>query len=221
MKRQYGIVVTIILLIILTGGCKKSSTPENNTTPKDYSALVINKTWWGAFAYRDQTEEYYSMHFNQDKTLDWDQLLGPFKGFWTLDGNRLTLTFEGNDTKITADIGDDKKLSHISDNTNFSEIESGQLIENPNLSLENSVWTGMQTGQTPTSIKLEFDNQHYVLPFFSGAELDPYPYSRSSSGAVIRSAYPPGSSIFLIIISESEMYGGFGSYLYPVHVTKQ
>src|SRR5450631_3524047 len=117
MNKQFSFHIAILLVIFLSGGCKKSTSQDNHATPnKDYSDSLINKTWWGTFAYKNQGDQYYSMHFNADKTLDWDQLLGFFKGFWTLDSNRLIITFEGNDTKITAIIGDDNKLRNISDN---------------------------------------------------------------------------------------------------------
>src|SRR5664279_1997353 len=102
MKKQFRLLMTTLLVIFLISGCKKSSTPDNS---KNYSTAIVDKTWWGTFTYKGQTEEYYSMHFNADSSFDWDQLLGSFKGHWSLAGNKLTLTFVGNDTKITAIVG--------------------------------------------------------------------------------------------------------------------
>jgi hypothetical protein len=220
-KKQFIVITATLLCVVLVVGCKKSTTPDNNT-PKDYSASVINKTWWGTFSYKGQTDEYYSMHFNADNTLDWDQLLGQYKGFWALDNNRLSITFVGNDTKITAKIGDDNKLSQFSDNTDFSELKTGQLVENPQIRLDNTVWTGMEKSISDSiSVKLEFNEKSQVTSTLSSQYYSYISdYSRSSSGGALWVTIE-GRDNFLVIVSENEMKGTAVSFQFPMHVTKQ
>jgi hypothetical protein len=221
MNKIIRLITSVIFCAITLCACKKETASDNNK-PKDYSTSIVNKTWWGTFSYKDQTDEYYSMHFNADNTLDWDQLLGQYKGFWTLESNRLTITFVGNDTKITAKIGDDNKLSQFSDNTDFSELKTGQLVENPLIRLENTVWTGMEKSKSDSiSVKLEFNEKSQVLSTLSSQDYRYLSdYSRFSSGGALRVTIE-GKNNFLVIVSENEMKGTAVSFQFPMHVTKQ
>jgi hypothetical protein len=206
MKKKYGTLVATLLSIFLLAGCKKSSSPDNNTS-RDYASSVINKTWWGTLADKDQSDEYYSVHFNTDNTLVWEQLSGTYNGFWALEGRQLTITFEVNDVKITADIGDDNKLSHFSDNTDFSEIKTGQLINIPDIPLENTIWEGTEKNKSLSYlVRFEFDAKKQMTTTFNGLPHVITSYSRSSSGDVVRSLIE-GANIFLVIVSDHEMKG--------------
>jgi hypothetical protein len=220
MKKQFSLIPTILIFAILFISCKKETASDSNK-PKDYAASIVNKTWWGTFAYKNQTDEYYSMYFNADNTLEWDQFLGKFKGFWVLDSNRLTITFEGNDTKITAKIGEDSTLSHFSDNTDFSEIKSGQMVGNPKITLDNTTWEGkFKHLEDSISVKLEFKEKSQFLGTFMSTQFIVSDYSSSSSGGALRLSLG-GRDVFLVIVSNTDMYGTIISYIYPIHLTKQ
>ncbi len=117
-----------VVLILSFTGCKKNSTPS----PKDYSASIKDKNWWGVVTYTGETSQYYSVHFNADNTLVWSQLSGDDPGQWTLQGKTLTIHFSGSKEKdkdeIKVDISDDDKFLAISDNTLKYEINMGNLF---------------------------------------------------------------------------------------------
>ena len=148
MKKYVSTMLVILLLTVTIFSCKKSN------GPKDYNASIKDKTWWGEFAYTGQDAEYYSVHFNVDNSLTWTQWSGDYPGQWTLNGKQLTITFTGNSVEINADISDDDKLMNISDNTANSEINSGQLIVNPKISLDNTVSVSYTHLTLPTILRV-------------------------------------------------------------------
>jgi len=164
----------MILLAAMVAGCAKSSS-------NPYDGSIKDKTWWGKIAYTGKIAENYSVHFNADNSLLWTQLSNNYEGHWTLDGKHLTISFTINTAKIEADITSDDKLENITDNTSFYNINSGQLIQNPKLSLENTVWKG------------SWVSSPYQINFLDGSKIKmiigtteyPVTYTRSASGAVI------------------------------------
>jgi hypothetical protein len=135
MKKNAETILVILFSICIMISCKKENA-------KDDSGAIRDKTWWGEFNYTGKTPEYYSVHFNADKTFTWSQMLGDYAGKWTMNGKQLTMTFVGSSLEIKADISDDNQMVNISDNTNASEINSGQLIVNPNVTIVSTVWKG-------------------------------------------------------------------------------
>ena len=77
MKKYSRILLATFLSSGILFGCKKDKTVKT-PEPKDYSLSVENKTWWGELAYTGKPIEYYSVHFNADKTLLWSQFAGVF-----------------------------------------------------------------------------------------------------------------------------------------------
>jgi len=198
MKKYLSVVVFIVMVTGIIFGCKKSN------SPKDYAAAVKDKTWWGTLTYPGKSAEYYSVHFNGDNSLTWSQIAGDYAGQWVLNGKQLTITFTGISVEIKADISDDDKLMNITDNTANSEINSGQLIVNPNISLDNTKWVGV------------FSTMSYQVSFLTGMKLNtqtsnidygPTAYARSASGAVIRFNTNSVSYVFGVITSDSIMRG--------------
>jgi hypothetical protein len=155
---------------------------NKDNTSKDYMASIKGKTWWGMFTYTGNTSEYYSVHFNEDNSLDWSQLPGDDGGQWLLDGKHLTISLTRNNVKMQADISNDDKLENVTDNSSKYEFKSGQLIPNPKLSLANTVWKG-DWGGVP--FLLTFLNDSRMKTKFGSDERE-VTYTRSSSGAAIR-----------------------------------
>jgi len=218
MKKYISIMLFAVVITGTIFSCKKSNTPG----PKDYSLSVKDKTWWGALVYTGKSTEYYSVHFNADNSLTWSQMSGDYNGQWVLTGKQLTITFSGNSVEIKADISDDDKLMNITDNTANSEITNGQLIANPNISLDNTVWKG--------SIVYSLSSTDYQITFLPGTKLQakylnvnyvPDDYTRSASGAVIRTFGGGVVPIFGVIVSDKEMKGGRITTDYPWQVSKQ
>ncbi len=174
--------ITLLLIGILFS-CKKNSAPE----PKDYTASIKDKTWWGELTYTGKATEIYCVHFNSDNTLVWGQLSGDYTGKWRLNSDILTMTFDANTAEITATVTNDDRLANILDNTSFYEINSGTKIQNPNTQLlDNTKWKGMVTDVSntvnPLPLEVNFEaNQKFKTNFVSTGST--YSYTRSSSGA--------------------------------------
>lgn len=84
MKKHISIALVIFCPSLLLS-CKKDGA-------KDYTASVAEKTWWGVFTYIGKDAEYYSVHFNADKTLSWSQFSGDYTGRWAVNGKELTMS---------------------------------------------------------------------------------------------------------------------------------
>jgi hypothetical protein len=152
--------------------------------------------------YTGKNPEYYSVHFNNNNSLIWSRQPGDYSGQWMLDGKHLTISLETNSVKIQADISNDNKLENITDNTANYEINSGQLIINPKLPLQNTVWKGMWSA---AHLQLNFFDDTKMKAGTEGFFND-LNYTRTASGAVIR--FSPGYDFMGIIISDSVMKGG-------------
>ncbi len=213
--KKYLIVILFLIASIAFLSCKKEST----TAPKDYSSSISNKNWWGTFNNAGESTQYYSVHFNEDNSLLWSQTSGDYAGTWSLNGNKLTVNFTAPTVTLTAEISDDNKLTNIITNTP-NKVNSGTLIENPNVFLENSVWNVLRT-HVPTDatilFKFTFIPNNKVL--LSGPVNGPYSYTLSSFGGSIRiNTITP---YFGVITSSTEMKGNFADANYRWQATKQ
>ena len=203
MKKYINPILVTLLLAGTACSCKKS----NSAAPKDYTASIKDKTWWGTLTYTGKTTEYYSVVFKADNSLLWSQMSGDTPGQWVLDGKALTITFTGSSVQIKANIADDDKLTGIGDNTANSEINSGQLIATPNVYLDNTTWKGSITA-TSQPFQMSFTSPLKVETKYEAAPFGPYIYSRSMSAAAIRFfSAAAGGTIFGVIISNNEMRG--------------
>jgi hypothetical protein len=205
MKKYKNIMLVTLLLTVIIVSCKKSS------TPKDYSASIKDKTWWGVITYTGKEAEYYSVHFNANNTLLWSQFSGDYTGKWVINDKELTMTFDVSNAEIKADISDDDKLLNIIDNTGAFEMNTGQLIINPNIPLDNTEWKGKIITGTPYLVNMSFRPPLKVDIQISYTYTN-NSYTRSASGAVIRADIKQvgssGSSLFFgVIISAGEMKG--------------
>jgi hypothetical protein len=220
MKKYLKIMLAIILSTGILFSCKKDSTPE----PKDYAASIKDKTWSGAFTYTGEKTEYYCVHFNTDNTLLWSQLSGDYAGKWVVNGKALTMTFDANTAQIKADISEDDKLMNIAvSNTGSYIINSGGLIANPNIALDNTVWQGLYNG-SPNSLQLSFMPGLKVELRRSNIVDKIYTYQRSASGAVIRfkqGIANPVYPFFCVINSGMEIKGNDTNSFNPFQLTKQ
>lgn len=226
MKKYSNILLATILSTVILFSCKKSNTP----VPKDYAASVAGKTWWGSLSYTRDTTQYYSVYFNTDNTFLWSQLSGDYTGKWSVNDKALTMSFDANTAVIKATITDDNKLTDITDNTALYEIKSGQRIENPSIPLDNTVWNGwvypiVSTG-TLTPIKLSFLPGNAITIVKAGVSFGPYAYTRSASGAVIKTNHiiiNPNFTgpFFCVITSSTEMKGSDAGAPFRWNVIKQ
>ena len=208
MKKYLSIMLVIVLYTSLSLSCKKSNA-------KDYTASIRDKTWWGVFTYTGKDPEYYSVRFNADNTFLWSQFSGDYSGQWVVNGKDLTMTFDISKAAIKATISDDDKLLNITDNTGNAVINTCELITNPNMPLDNTVWKGKMVTGLPYIIEMSF-RPPLKLDLQSGSSSG-YSYTnntyiRSPSGAVIRAEIKPVSNgpntrFFGVIISATEMMG--------------
>lgn len=220
MKKYLSIMLVTLLLTVILCSCKKSISPS----PKDYAASIKDKTWSGAFTYTGEKTEYYSVHFNADNTLLWSQLSGDYAGKWAVNDKALTMTFDGNTAQIKADISEDDKLMNIVvSNTGAYIINSGGLIANPNIALDNTVWQGLYNG-SPNSLQLSFMPGSKVELRRSNIVDKTYTYQRSASGAVIRFKQGLANPIypfFCVINSGMEIKGNDTNSFNPFQLAKQ
>jgi hypothetical protein len=222
MKKYLSIIPATLLLTAILFSCKKSSSSAPPPASKDYAESIKNKTWSGALTYTGQTTEYYSVHFNADKTLLWSQMSGDYAGHWAVNDKTLTMTFDANTAQIKAMVTEDNKFSDISDNTGYYEINSGELIVNPDLPIDNTIWKGALV-PPGNSYSLQLNFMPGLKIEAKGLNTQTVVYARSSSGAVIR-AYKAGLVLlyFGIITSAGEMKGSYdGNTYYPWYATKQ
>jgi hypothetical protein len=232
MKKYLSITLFTILLVSFVTGCKKT----NSATPKDYTPSIKDKTWWGMFTYTGKDAEYYSVHFNADNTLLWSQFSGDFTGQWAINGQELTMTFDVSKAAIKAGISDDDKLLNITDNTGNFEINAGQLVADPNIPLDNTLWEGkpvLASGlygyqmEFMPALKITIQETYFIPPSLYQSYFYPNnTYKRSASGAVIRASYNAGgagagSPFFGVIISGTEMRGSIKNPNNSWKATKQ
>jgi len=220
MKKSVTTMMFMLLIIIFS--CKKSNTGPAVPAPKDYATSIKDKTWGGMLTYTGQKGEYYSVHFNADNTLTWSQIAGDYPGQWAINANHLTITFPALGLLITGDVSDDNKLLNIADNTSSSEINSGELVENPKLPLDNTVWKGSYfNGSSQQSLELDFLPGSVLVGKFGALPAEVVTYTRSSSGAVIQFGVGGSYPFFAIINSDSEINGSTTSSAYPLQAIKQ
>ena len=217
MKKYLPYTMFILSAVLILSGCKKDSTSSGN-----YSASVSDKTWWGLFTYAGDTTEYYSVHFNTDNSLVWNQMLGEYAGTWSISSNHLTMNLGINSLIITADITGDNKLANIKTN-NSSVINIGQLLTNPSqLSLDGTIWKGVFTDKIGSTynMTMEFQTGGQVVIGLDGLTADTFTYARSASGVTIRAIN--GSDIwFGIIQSDTKMIGTEDKAENKFELTKQ
>jgi hypothetical protein len=218
MKKHLKIMLVILLSAGSIVGCKKSSTSDS----KDATQSIKDKTWWGMITYTGKTTEYYSVHFNTDNTLTWSQLSGDYTGHWIINGTELTLTFDLNTVQIKAGISDDHTLINITDNTSIYEINSGGMIIDPAIPLDNTVWKGFYiSGGSQLSLQLRFSPGSVIIANYGTLADQKATYIRSSSGSVIRYGIGGMYPFFAVISSGNEIKGSSTSSAYPLQVLKQ
>jgi hypothetical protein len=202
MKKNLRYIFFTLASIVILAGCKKDN------SPKDYAKSIKDKTWWGTLTYTGQAPEYYSIHFNENNSFTWSQLLGDYNGHWVVGGKQLVMTFDLSGVEIKADISDDDKLMNITANTSYYIVNSGDRVDKPDILLDNTIWNGTAAG-APTILRFkpglkvegELSNNIY------GSD----PYKRSASGAAIKSELNPGYTLFIVVISANEMRGADNS----------
>lgn len=208
-----------LMITVILFSCKKSS--DTTPLPKDYTASIKNKTWWGVFTYTGKTAEYYSVHFNADNTLLWSQLSGDYAGTWVINNKSVTLKFSGSGAEIKADITDDDKFMAISDNTPSYEINNCQLITSPNISLENTIWKGSIINGTSGSMQLKFLPGFKVELKLNNTIYAPITYTRSPSGGAFRFDTGGGYFYFGVVTSAIELKGSGNDSQFPFQLTNQ
>lgn len=216
MKKCINIILVVLLSMTTTVSCKKDS------APKDFAAVIKNKTWWGLLTNPGETSQYYCVYFKADGNLTWSQREGDYAATWVVNNNQVTMDFPTLSVQIKADISEDNKLTNIVPN-NSSVVANANLIENPTITLNNTQWNGMLTESGGTL-------QAFQLNFLSGSKVDAKAgssaiggvYTRSESGAVIRFTLGP-YPFFAILTTDKEMRGqwqNFGGY-FVWETTKQ
>jgi hypothetical protein len=204
MKKFVSVLVIIAWSCIIFTSCKKSNDSSNNGNT---SSAVSDKTWWGMFTYPGDTTEYYSVHFNADSTMLWNQMLGEYGGKWTLSGNHLSMNFT-NGVIITADITGGNKLSAFKVN-NTSIINSGELLASPyTQSLDGTKWRGAFYDKIGSDypMGMEFKSGNQVDITIDGMATETFSYVRSGSGVTIRAKN--GSEVwFGLLMSDTTING--------------
>jgi hypothetical protein len=212
MKKYLNMAIALLATVFFFS-CKKD---KDIPAVKDYTTSIINKNWSGSFTYNGEQIQYYSVHFNADKTFEWNQWAGDYFGLWSLDGNKITLKFTGATVIVAAEISDDNKLINFTTNT-LNKINTGQLIENINIALDNTVWKGPEINLIVgfnAPLQLRFMPGSNVEVNLAGT-IQTHPYSRTSSGSI------RNSRIFGVIIGPNEMRGTDLSIPYHWQAIKQ
>jgi hypothetical protein len=218
MKKYLAITLVTLMLTGILFSCKKS----NTSTPKDYTASIKDKTWWGQLTYTGQTAEYYSVHFNADGSLQWSQLSGDYTGHWVVNDKQLIMTFDANSVRIEAEIGDDNKLGNITATTNYYVVNSGELVANPNLPLDNTSWKGTYfNGSSQQPLQFSFSPGLKISITFGSFPTQVNTYTRSSSGAVIRYGVGGMYPFFGVVASGNLMKGSEQDFRFPWQAIKQ
>jgi hypothetical protein len=201
MKKYLTIFFATLLAVIIFSSCKK----ETTTVAKDYSLSIKGKTWWGTFTNAGESPQYYSVSFSADNLILWSQFSGDYTGQYAVDKNKLIMIFINPSVVVTADITDDNKLANITSNT-ANKVNSGELVANPNISLDNTIWKG-------GSIQLSFLAGSRVQTKLGITTPPAGAYVRSASGGAIRLTVPVLlEPMFGVITSDGVMNG---SYVIP------
>jgi len=190
MKKYINIITVTLIVMSILFSCKKSDSPEI------YAKSIIDKTWWGTLTYNSQKTEYYSVHFNADKSLVWSQLSGDYPGLWEINDKHLKMTFPLLKSEIDGDISKNDTLMNISDNNASVSINSGKLIANSNIVLDNTVWLGSANMTTPKVLELTFIPGSQIKINIENSTIKTYAYTRSLSGSVFRATIT-GGDVFL------------------------
>jgi hypothetical protein len=206
MKKYLQTAMIILGITIISPGCKK----DNNSSSNNSSAASINnQTWWGLFTYAGDTTEYYSVHFNPDSSLTWNQYLGEYTGKWSLSSNHLKMDFGPNSIVITADVTADNKLTNLKTN-NSSVINSGQLLPNPTHEvLDGTVWKGIYSDKIGSTypFEIDFKTGNKVDIGLDGTTATTYSYVRSATGVTIRTSDGDTREWFGVLMSDTKMEG--------------
>jgi hypothetical protein len=219
MKDILKIGIFSFLLTVLMQGCKKSNTPP----AIDYASFIKNKTWWGTLTNTGLPMEHYSVHFNADNSLKWNQMAGEYDGQWVITGKHLIMTFNSLGVDINADISKDGKLENITDNNNNSTINTGELIVNTDFPLDNTVWKGSIFFGSSATLQMKFTPGYNVEITIANSLVFQYVYKRPAPGAYIR-ATPSGTNanqFFGVLVSANEMKGSYLSSLNYWQMIKQ
>ena len=221
-KYIYILPITLIIISILIS-CKKNDTSD---VLKDCGASIKDKTWWGQLTYNGQTAEYYAVHFNADSTLIWSQLSGNYPGVWAINGKQLKMTFPALGSEIKGDISDNDTLMNITDNNASVTINSGKLIADPYVFLDNTVWKGAYRDVEGISqpMQITFKPNYKVEIKYTEGPIHQYLYTRTESGrgGVVRVDVNNGLFfIFGVITSGNEMKGSKVDSDTPWQATKQ
>ncbi|HTL10601.1 MAG TPA: hypothetical protein VL307_20145 [Chitinophagaceae bacterium] len=205
MKKYLSRLLSFFLLIATFQSCKK----ENAAVPsKDYSLSVKDKVWWGTLTNAGETLQYYSVHFSATNLLLWSQFSDNYTGQYTVERNKLTMTFVNPSVVVTADITDDNKMTNITTNT-ANKVNSGELVENPKIPLEGTVWSG-NLSYFPAIIQLNFLDGAKVETTFGIKTYPSGSYSRSASGGVIRFDLPTlAHPMFCVIANNGTLKGSY------------
>lgn len=217
MKKYTSIALILLMLVIVS--CKKSD------TPKDYNASIKGKTWWGAFACAGELEQYYSVYFKEDGSLQWNQLSGQIPGKWVVNGKQLTMTFNTTNTIIKADIGDNNVLMNIvSTGVGSCPATSAILLEKLDLPLDNTVWKGGRgngiNGRI-AALELRFMPGLKIEIKIDNVAYGPYSYTRDPFSGAFRGTTGMNRYFFGIITSGTEIKGSDINSNFQWQVTKQ
>ena len=213
--KKLPILITLIFSAVIFSNCKKEKVQS-----KDYTASVNDKTWWGTFHNAGEAIQYYSVHFNADHSVVWNQISGDYPGNWTVEGNKVTLDFPTLNVKVEAEIGDNNKWQNISTNTP-NKVNTGELIENPDIQLDNTIWNTTRTNvvtDATIGLKFTFIPGNIVLITGSGLVNAPFSYSRSLSGGAIRIFTI--TQYFGVITADGVIKGNFGDADYQWQGTR-
>jgi hypothetical protein len=217
MKKYFTITMLALIATVSLFSCKKDT---NTTQPKDYSASIKDKIWWGTFTNAGETPQYYSASFRTDNTVLWSQLSGDYSGTWSLANNKLTITFISPAVMVTANISDDNKLTDIT-TSSANKVNSGEMLASPNIALDNSTWNGSVTYPLQAyPLLLTFLNSSKVQVKFSSNPVFTADYTRSASSFI---KFNWGSSVFAGVISSGTLIKGsfYDGTIYTWQTTKQ
>jgi len=215
MKSFTTLISMFCIAAMILFGCNKDDSPK-----KDYVESIKDKTWWGTLTYTGQKAEYYSVHFNADKSLLWSQLSGDYPGIWEINDKHLKMTFPSLKSEIDGDISKNDTLLNISDNNATVTINSGKLIANPNIHLDYTVWIGSADIAKQESLEIDFLPNLNVRMNLDGT-IHNIPYKRSLSGQIIRIPGKGDEVLFGVIISDTEMKGSVVYSIYSWQAIKQ
>jgi hypothetical protein len=197
MKKHLALIIVTLILAPIINSCKKDS------APKDYTTSIKDKTWWGTLTYAGKATEYYSVYFNTDNSLIWSQLSGDYPGQWSLSGKELTMSFPILGSEIKADVSNDNKLMNFIDNNSAVVINSGELLPNPAIPLDNTTWKGtISIGGAPYALQISFLTG-LKIEVKIGNVTYPNPYKRIAAGG----AFTNNKGFFGVITAATEMKG--------------